>query len=160
VGLTDAAAVVAAATEMHARVSAALPRASIDGFSVQELVRGEAEVIIGIRRDPRFGAIVVVGLGGVAVEILDDVAVMTAPVAAKEVRGRIAGLRTAPLFVGARGRAPLDIDAIAEAVVRLSWLAHDLGDRLVDLEVNPLIVRRSGEGAVAVDGRGTLSPPG
>ena len=156
IGLTDAAAVVSAATEMHAHVSGALPRARIDGFSVQEMVRGEAEVIIGIRRDPQFGAIVVVGLGGIAVEILNDVAIMAAPVTAKEVRDMIAGLRTAPLFVGARGRAPLDIDAIADAVVRLSWLAHDLGDRLVDLEVNPLIVRRLGEGAVAVDGRGTL----
>jgi acetyl-CoA synthetase (ADP-forming) len=73
-----------------------------------------------------------------------------------EVCNRIARLRTGPLFAGARGRFPLDIDAIADTVVRLSWLAHDLGDRLVDLEVNPLIVRRAGEGAVAVDGRGTL----
>jgi len=65
-------------------------------------------------------------------------------------------LRTAPLFAGARGRARLDVEAIAAAAERMSWLAHDLGPRLVDLEVNPLIVRREGEGAVAVDGRATL----
>jgi acetyl-CoA synthetase (ADP-forming) len=68
----------------------------------------------------------------------------------------IAELRTAALFTGARGRPPLDIAAIADAVERVSWLAHDLGARLVDLEVNPLIVRASGGGAVAVDARATF----
>jgi acetyl-CoA synthetase (ADP-forming) len=68
----------------------------------------------------------------------------------------IAGLRTAPLFSGARGRRRLDVDAIADAAERISWLAHDLGPRLVDLEVNPLIVREEGGGAVVVDGRATF----
>ena len=68
----------------------------------------------------------------------------------------IAELRTAPLFAGARGRPRLDVDAIADAVERMSWLAHDLGPRLMDLEVNPLIVRREGGGAVVVDGRATF----
>jgi acetyl-CoA synthetase (ADP-forming) len=71
----------------------------------------------------------------------------------------IAGLRTAPLFSGARGRPPLDVAAIAGAVERMSWLAHDLGPRLVDLEVNPLIVRGETGGAVAVDGRATFEAP-
>ncbi len=156
VGVADKPAVLAAAKEMEQRIQAALPNARIEGFSVQELVRGEAEVIVGIRRDEQFGPIVIVGLGGIAVEILNDVAVATAPVAATQVRRMIAGLRTAPLFSGARGRPPLDVAAIADAVERMSWLAHDLGPRLVDLEVNPLIVRRDGGGAVAVDGRATF----
>lgn len=156
VGLADAAAVAAAAEAMQTRLRAALPAARIEGYSVQEMVRGEAEVIIGIRRDPQFGAIVLIGLGGIAVEILHDVVVLPAPTTVERVRRGIARLRTAPLFAGARGRPPLDVDAIAQAVVRLSWLAHDLGDRLVDLEVNPLIVRRQGEGAVAVDARASL----
>jgi acetyl-CoA synthetase (ADP-forming) len=66
-------------------------------------------------------------------------------------------LAAAPLFTGARGRPPLDVAAVVEAVVRVSWLASDLGARLVDLEVNPLIVGRVRTGAVAVDGRGTLA---
>ena len=156
VGLADEAAVLAAANEMQPRIRAALPNARIEGFSVQEMVRGEAEVIVGIRRDEQFGPIVIVGLGGIAVEILNDVAVATAPVAAAQVGRMIAGLRTAPLFSGARGRPPLDVAAIAHAVERMSWLAHDLGPRLVDLEVNPLIVRGDGGGAVAVDGRATF----
>jgi len=156
VGLSDKAAVLAAANEMQQRIRASLPDAHLEGFSVQELVRGEAEVIVGVRRDPHYGPIVIVGLGGIAVEILDDVAVATAPVAADHVRRMIAGLRTAPLFSGARGRPPLDVAAIADAVERMSWLAHDLGARLVDLEINPLIVRGDTGGAVAVDGRATF----
>ena len=141
---------------MQRHIAATLPAARIDGFSVQEMVRGEAEVIAGVRRDDQFGPIVLVGLGGIAVEILDDVAVATAPVAASRVREMIAALKTAPLFNGARGRKPLDVAAIADAVERTSWLAHDLGTRLVDLEVNPFIVRAAGGGIVAVDGRATL----
>ena len=69
----------------------------------------------------------------------------------------IAGLKTAALFCGVRGRPALDVDAIADIVERMSWLAVDLGPRLVDLEVNPLIVRSAGGGAVAVDARATLA---
>jgi acetyl-CoA synthetase (ADP-forming) len=151
-GLTSAAAVTAAAREMMTR----LGRAHVQGFAVQETVPGEAEVIVGARRDPHFGAVVMVGLGGIAVEILKDVALAPAPVSAERARAMIDSLAAAPLFTGARGRPPLDVDAIVDAVVRVSWLAADLGPRLVDLEVNPLIVRRVGEGAVAVDARGTI----
>jgi len=99
-----------------------------------------------------------VGLGGIAVEILKDVVLAPAPVSTERARAMLAALRVAPLLTGARGRWPLDVTAIADAMVRVSWLAADLGERLVDLEVNPLIVRRDGEGAVAVDGRATLRP--
>jgi len=156
VGLPDQAAVLAAGSRIEERVRAALPGARIEGYSVQEMIVGDAEVVIGIRRDEQFGPVVMVGLGGIAVEILGDVALAVAPVAAAHVRRMIAGLRTAPLFAGTRGRPPLDVEAIASAAERVSWLAHDLGPRLVDLEINPLIVRREGGGAVAVDGRATF----
>jgi acetyl-CoA synthetase (ADP-forming) len=91
------------------------------------------------------------------VEILKDVVVAPAPLSPDRARAMLAALRVAPLLAGARGRPPLDVDAIVDALVRLSWLAADLGPRLTDLEVNPLIVRRAGGGAVAVDGRGTLA---
>ena len=158
VGLADESSVVAAANDIIERIKAAAPNARIEGFSVQEMVRGEAEVIVGVRRDPQYGPIVIVGLGGIAVEILNDVAVATAPVSSAHVRGMIEKLKTAPLFKGTRGRAPLDVDAIAAAVERVSWLAHDLGPRLIDLEINPLIVGAAGAGAIAVDGRATLVP--
>jgi acetyl-CoA synthetase (ADP-forming) len=155
-GLTSADAVATAAREMHDKLRAAGLDAGLEGFSVQPMIRGEAEVIVGARRDPHFGAVVMVGLGGLAVEILNDVALAPAPLSVERARALITSLRGAPLLSGARGRPPLDVAAVAEAVVRVSWLAADLGPRLVDLEVNPLIVRRHGDGAVAVDGRATL----
>jgi acyl-CoA synthetase (NDP forming) len=159
-GLGSPEAVVAAAREMTRALERSVPAAKVDGFSVQEMVHGEAEVIVGARRDPHFGPVVMVGGGGIAVEMLRDVALAPAPVGAARARAMITCLRTAPLLTGARGRPPLDVEAVAEAVVRLSWLAVDLGPRLIDLEVNPLMVRRSGAGAVAVDGRGTLARGG
>ncbi len=156
-GLVSLEAVAAAAREMVSALARSMPHARLDGFAVQETIRGEAEVIVGARRDPHFGPVVVVGLGGIAVEILKDVVLAPAPVSAERARAMLDSLAAAPLFRGARGRPPLDVEAIADAVVRVSWLATDLGSRLVDLEVNPLIVRRAGEGAVAVDCRGTLT---
>jgi acetyl-CoA synthetase (ADP-forming) len=157
-GITDRAAAIDAANDMLTRLKEEQPAARVSGFSVQEMVRGEAEVIVGIRRDPQFGPLVIVGLGGIAVEIIGDVAVASAPVSRDHVRKMIDGLATATLFKGARGKPPLDIDAIASAVERISWLAYDLGPRLVDLEVNPLIVGAEGRGAVAVDGRANIGP--
>ena len=157
VGLADESSVVAAAIEITQKVKTAAPQAMIAAFSVQETVRGEAEVIVGVRRDPQFGPIVIVGLGGIAVEILHDIAVASAPVSRAHVRTMIENLKTAPLFTGARGKRPLDVDAIAAAVERISWLAHDLGPRLIDLEINPLIVGAAGCGATAADARATLT---
>jgi len=156
-GLGSAEALTMAAREMAEALARSAPAARLDGFIVQETVSGLAEVIVGARRDPQFGAVVMVGLGGIAVEILKDVALASAPVSAERARAMLDSLAASPLFTGARGRPPLDVDAVVEAVVRVSWLAADLGARLVDLEVNPLIVARAGAGAVAVDGRGSLA---
>ncbi|HWK66718.1 MAG TPA: acetate--CoA ligase family protein [Rhizobiaceae bacterium] len=157
VGLTSSAEVVDGMREMRSRIATELPTARIEGFSLQEMVRGEAEIFIGVRRDPQFGPIVLLGMGGIAVEILKDVAVASAPTSRMRAREMIDELRISPLLKGARGRPPVDIEAIVDAVVRVSWLASDLGERLVDLEINPLIVRAQGGGIVAVDGRATLA---
>jgi acetyl-CoA synthetase (ADP-forming) len=156
-GQTSAADVQAAAREMAAAVTRAMPAARIEGFLVQATARGEAEAIVGARRDPQFGPVVMVGLGGIAVEILKDVVFAPAPVTPARARAMIAALAAAPLFTGARGRPPLDVEAVVDTVVRVSWLAADLGPRLVDLEINPLIVERAGKGAVAVDARGSVA---
>ena len=123
---------------------------------VQEMVRGDAEVILGARYDAAFGAQVLVGAGGVFVEVLKDVQIASAPLSTTDALGMLQRLQYWPILNGVRGRPRLDIEAVVDALVRLSWLAHDLGARLQDLEINPLIVRKAGQGAVAVDGRGTL----
>jgi len=99
---------------------------------------------------------VMVGFGGVMVEVLRDVRLASAPLERDRAKVLLSKLKLWPILDGIRGRPKLDVDAIADTLVRLSWLAHDLGPRLQDLEINPLIVHVVGRGAVAVDGRGTL----
>jgi acyl-CoA synthetase (NDP forming) len=117
---------------------------------------GEAELILGVTADAQFGPQVVVGAGGILVELLKDVASAPVPVAAETVRDMLAGLKVYALLQGLRGRPPLDINAVVDTVVRLGWLAHDLRDRVRELDINPLIVRRRGEGCVIVDARALL----
>lgn len=144
---------------MQASVAKAAPTARIEGYSLQKMERGELELIVGARRDPQFGAQVVVGAGGVLVELLKDVAVLPAPVDAASARRAVERLKVAPLLRAYRGRGALDVDAVVDTIVRLSWLAHDLvGDtgREVEIEVNPLKVKLAGQGAVAVDARAKI----
>ncbi|GLC91804.1 acyl-CoA synthetase [Cupriavidus sp. TA19] len=138
---------------MRLRISATLPRARIAGFYLQSQEAGELELIVGIRRDPQFGPLVVIGSGGVMVEVLRDIAVLPAPVARETALTALRGLRIAPLLEAHRGRPPLDIDAVADVIVRMGWLAQAFHERDFEIEVNPLKVRVAGQGCVAVDAR-------
>jgi acetyl-CoA synthetase (ADP-forming) len=142
--------------------SAAKTHAMADRFRgclVQQQIAPGLELLVSIRRDPQFGPLVMVGAGGVTVELTRDTASVPAPISRERAESLLRGLRLAPLFDGYRGREPLDIGAAAEIVARLSWLAVDLGERLVDLEINPLIVGKRGEGVKAVDLRGEIHSP-
>lgn len=155
-GLSDADAVTRAFNEI-ARALAAAGETGEPTIAIQEMVRGEAELIVGARHDDAFGPQVMVGFGGVMVEVLRDVRLVSAPLDRDRAKALLRKLKLWPILDGVRGRPKLDVDAVADTLVRLSWLAHDLGPRLQDLEINPLIVRVAGRGAVAVDGRGTLT---
>ncbi len=159
-GISDVAEVRRAWTDIERSVRAHLPDARFDGCVVQPMVRSEGavEMIVGARWDPQFGAVVVVGAGGVLVELLHDVQLALAPVSKSTAHEMIGRLRAAPLLAGARGRPAADIDALADAIVRVGWLAATLGARLAELDVNPLLVRTQGQGAIALDGRATLVP--
>jgi len=126
------------------------PTAHVEGLLVQEHLSG-VEMIVGVRRDPLVGPIVLVGAGGVAAEVMHDTAIRLAPVSQGEARAMIDSLRSAPLLHGYRGRPLADIDALAECVVTLSEIAARLGDRLGEAEINPLFVLPAGQGAVAAD---------
>ena len=117
---------------------------------------GVAELIVGARCDADFGPMVVIGFGGTWVEVVEDVQVAMAPISAGQAEAMMRRLKLWPLLDGARGVPPADVAAAAEAASRVSRLAAALGERLVELDVNPLIVRAVGEGAVAVDARATL----
>jgi acyl-CoA synthetase (NDP forming) len=154
--LADEAAVRIAFDEIARAVNQAMPGAALDGCVVQEMVRGEAELIIGARRDPQFGPLVLVGFGGVLVEVLEDVQIALAPVSREEAFAMLRRLKLWPVLDGARGRPKLDVEAVADILCRLGWLAADLGTVLGDIEVNPLMVRASGQGGTAADARGML----
>jgi acyl-CoA synthetase (NDP forming) len=116
------------------------------------------ELIIGVRRDPRFGPLLLVGLGGVYAELLHDVAVALAPVEPDEAEELLLSLRSAALFTGARGRPPLDVAAAARAAAALSGLAAR-APWLAEVEINPLLV--TPDGALGLDARlvGTIGSP-
>jgi acetate---CoA ligase (ADP-forming) len=147
-GLADEKAVVAAAGRMRA----------LDGFSVERMVSAEAsiELIVGCRWDPRFGPVLLVGLGGILAELHRDVAFALAPTSTEEARELLLGLRGAAFLTGTRGRTPLSVDKAAEAAAAISQVAA-AHPELNDLEVNPLLVTRTD--AVGLDARAVYSQP-
>lgn len=126
------------------------PGARIEGISIQEMASG-IEVILGAVNDTSFGPYVMVGLGGVLTEVLHDVAHRFAPVGPDDARQMISELKGARILEGYRGAPPADVDALAQAIVNLSWLIADHSDRIAEIDVNPLFVRAKGKGVVAAD---------
>lgn len=122
---------------------------------VQPMIRPGVELLVGVTREPGYGPQLVVGAGGVHVEWLNDLAQASAPVGPQDARVLLRRLRLWPLLTGVRGQAGVDLDALCAAISRISWVAADLGDRLEDLEVNPL--RATPDGVYALDGRATLA---
>ncbi len=138
--------------EILRNVKRAHPRASITGILVQEMITGAREVILGFSRDPQFGPLLMFGLGGIYVEVLRDVAFRLAPINVEEAREMLREIRSYALLRGVRGEEETDLAALVEALVALGRLAADFPE-LVEGEINPFMVRRRGEGAVAVDAR-------
>jgi len=144
-------AVAAAFEEVMTAARTWRPDARIEGVLVQEMINGGEEVLLGISTDPVFGPVVTVGLGGIYVEVMKDVALHLAPLAHADAHAMLASLRSYPLLNGARGRALLDIEALADCIVRVSWLAADMHGVLAELDINPLRVLPRGQGVRVVD---------
>jgi acetyl coenzyme A synthetase (ADP forming)-like protein len=141
-----------------ARAKEHVPNAIIWGVQVQEMVTTAREVIIGMNRDPQFGPLVMFGLGGIYVEVLRDVAFRVAPMNRQQARAMIAEIRSYKLLTGVRGQAPADLDAIVDTLLRVSQMVNDWPE-IAEMDINPLLVRDQGRGAVAVDMRLILTPP-
>ncbi|NJN67932.1 MAG: CoA-binding protein [Chloroflexaceae bacterium] len=152
VGLADATAVRDTHELIEYRARKYSPQARIWGILVQEMVRKGREILVGVSRDPQFGPLVAVGMGGIYVEVLRDVALRLAPISRQEVASQIRSIRTFPLLRGVRGEPPADIAAIEEVVLRISQLVTDFPE-IVEMDINPLVVHNQGEGAVVVDAR-------
>jgi acyl-CoA synthetase (NDP forming) len=152
VGLADETSVATSFREVMAAGKLHCPDARLDGALVQEMITVDAiEVILGILRDPDFGPVVVFGSGGTLVEVVKDSSLRLPPLNSQEALEMIQETRGARLLQGFRGRPPADVDALVDAVVRLSQLAVDLGDLIAALDVNPLMVLPKGQGVRAVD---------
>ena len=150
-GIADAREASAAAEAMLARVVTAAPHARIEGFLLSEMAPPGVELILGTRIDPVLGPLVIVGLGGVTAELFEDVAISLAPVDAAEARSMIGSLRAYPLLDGYRGAAKADVAAVVDAIVNLSRLAAANAAIVATMEINPLRVLPTGEGALALD---------
>ena len=127
------------------------PDARIEGIEVQRMQRGLMEVLVGYRRDPHVGPTITVSVGGVLAELYRDFATRLAPVDAAGARAMVAEVRGLAAINGYRNLPRGDVDALVEAIVALSRLALVAQPRVMEAEINPLIVREAGSGVVAVD---------
>ena len=131
-----------------------LARGSGDGVLVQKMISDGKEVILGAKRDPSFGPVILFGLGGIYVEVLKETSLRVAPINRLEAEEMISELKTAAILKGVRGERPLDINTLVESLLRLSQLMMDFPE-IEGIDINP--VKVLGKGAVAVDARIVLS---
>ena len=133
------------------------PDANLLGIQVQEMADLDSgtETIVGMNRDPQFGPLMMFGLGGIFVEVLEDTTFRVAPVSESEAREMTEEIKTAPLLRGARGRDPADVDGIVETIQRLSQLVADF-PAIMEFDINPLVA--TPDGVDAVDIRLTVDP--
>ena len=129
----------------------AVAGARLEGVLVAKQLSGGVECIMGIHRDPVFGPVAMFGLGGIFVEILKDVVFRRCPFGEDVAEEMIRSIKGAPLLLGARGRKPADIKALAAMLARPSVFAHQSGERLQGIDLNPVFAMPEGEGAFAVD---------
>ncbi|WP_323019564.1 acetate--CoA ligase family protein [Pararhodobacter sp.] len=148
VGLKDEAALRAGWDRLHANIAAHAPGLTLDGVLVEEMVQPGLELVIGAKRDPNWGPMVLVGLGGVWIEVLRDSRLMPADVSLARAKAEILQLKSARLLGPFRGQPARDVDAVAEVAVRLGALMR-ANPQILEVDINPLVVHA--EGAVALD---------
>jgi acyl-CoA synthetase (NDP forming) len=148
--LADADAVRKAWATLHANVERAQPGLKLDGALVEAMSPPGLELVVGARRDPRWGAVVLLGLGGIWVEALGDVRLLPPDATEAEIVAELGKLKTAKLLGGFRGAPPADVKAVAAAAMALGRLMRARPD-IVEVDINPLMVHPVGHGATALD---------
>lgn len=156
IGIKDAAEIRRFFSDITQKAQRLMPSAEIKGVLVQQMITGGKEVILGMSRDPQFGPLLMFGLGGIYIEVLKDVTFRIAPIGPNEAEEMIHEIRSLPLLKGVRGEKPVDINALVDAILRLSQLVTDFPD-ILEMDINPLIVFPEGGGAMAIDARMTIS---
>jgi acetyltransferase len=138
--------------DMLARLRRNFPGAKIEGMLIQPMITGGRELIVGGRQDEQFGPVVLVGWGGIFVEIFGEFSVRVAPISRREAKEMIEELRGAAILRGLRGDKPSDMEAVAEVLLRISQLLTDFPE-IQEIDLNPLRVFAVPEGCLALDGR-------
>ncbi len=138
------------------RVMRHAPEARLEGIYVEKMCKRGLEVTIGMRRDPKFGPMLMFGLGGIFVEVLEDVAAGLAPITAEEATQMLKSTRSYELLRGARGQAGVDISAISQGLQRISQLVTDF-PQIAEMQINPFIVGPPGQDPMVVDARMMLT---
>ncbi len=155
-GLADRAAVQAAYAAILESAQRYKPGAHIDGVAVQKMAPKGHELVIGMVNDATFGPIMMVGFGGVTVELYGDVVHRPAPVDAPDAEAMLRALRSAPLLTGFRGAAPLDLAPVVALIVKLSDAALAYREQIAEMEFNPVILHADGSGLTIADALVTL----
>jgi acyl-CoA synthetase (NDP forming) len=137
--------------EIQASAKVYAPQARITGVSVQEMVGDGVDVGVGVSCDPQLGPVLLFGSGGVMVEVSNDVALRRCPITRREAQAMIAEVKGARLLQGFRGRPAADVGALADTLVRVSYLAMHMEGDLAELDINPLMVLPAGQGVKTVD---------
>jgi acetyltransferase len=152
INIADRKALLTAVAEMEKTLKRLKPRPVIDGFLVQEMAPPGVECFVGGRRDQAFGPIVIVGLGGIFIEIFKDTTIALAPVTKREAADMLKKLKAYPLLQGARGRCKADVGALVEVICRVSTLLTKCPE-INEMDLNPVIVHPEGQGVSIVDAR-------
>jgi acyl-CoA synthetase (NDP forming) len=145
--------------ELVQGVSRRVPEAKIEGAYLQAMVRGGREVILGMKRDPYFGPVLLFGLGGIFVEVLRDVAIRVGPLGSRDARAMISDIRAYPVLKGLRGRPPCHESALVDALLCLSRLAEAF-PQIAEVDLNPAAVFDVGKGLRVLDARVILDERG
>jgi acetate---CoA ligase (ADP-forming) len=127
------------------------PDARIEGVLMAPMIEGGVEAILGVKRDPVFGPVVMLGLGGIFVEVLNDVVFRRAPIEEAEALAMVDELKGRKVFDGVRGRPPADVPALARTLAALSRFAAANAASISSIDVNPCMVMSAGQGVVALD---------
>lgn len=150
VNIADETALRQAWSRLNDNVARAKPGVKLDGVLVEEMAQPGLEMVVGARRDPQWGPVVLVGLGGVWIEALKDVRLLPADISRERAIAEIGRLKAAKLLGQFRGQPARDVEAVADVVVKLGAMLRATPE-IVEVDINPLVVRASGEGVVALD---------
>ena len=143
----------------RAALARSKPGARFEGVTIERMVPGGIETIVGMSRDPLFGPVVLFGLGGVEVELLHDVSVRVAPLTDRDAEEMVRGIRAYPLLTGYRGAPPANIASLLDLIHRVSRLASEHPE-IVELDLNPVLVFQGSTPCMALDARLRIAPAG